>query len=518
MEKRVDKRIEDVTYNRAKFWQILLFSLNNASTNIYLMAFTFVTYLSTGVLGLTALFVSQLMGYVRIFDGFIDPTIGVLIDKTDTKFGKYRPILVLGNVITAISLILMLGLQNLDEGIRMPLFLVILIIHKIGYSLQQTITKAGQVALTNDPKQRPIFNMIDGIATTLLFTGSQIFISGSMVPRHGGFTASFFTELFLGVIIISAILAILAIIGIWEKDNKKYFGLGDKTQETSLKDYWKVIKGNQPLKVLSISAAFVKFVSQLFGDSVLVVMLYGILFGDYALSGQMSLLLILPGILVNLGAAQIARRKGLRFAYVTALQVGILGLVGLAYFLFRAEPGMLSLTSLNLFTIGFFITYTFGRYASSAPSGLVLTMGADITDYETSVSGRYLSGMIGTIFSLTDSIASSFAPMVIGFVLAGIGFGKEYPTVETAYSTDLKMATIILMIIIPVVTLSFSLFLMKFYKLDQEEMARIQEKIHVMKAAKDEERVMAIAKNVPLTDMDYVDVKQYKVDQYDEKQ
>ncbi len=79
--------------------------MNNSSTNIYLVAFTFVTYLSTGVLGLAALFVSQLMGYIRIFDGFIDPTIGVIIDKTDTKFGKYRPILILGNIITAASLL-----------------------------------------------------------------------------------------------------------------------------------------------------------------------------------------------------------------------------------------------------------------------------------------------------------------------------------------------------------------------------------------------------------------------------
>lgn len=40
-----------------------------------------------------------------------------------------------------------------------------------------------------------------------------------------------------------------------------------------------------------------------------------------------------------------------------------------------------------------------------------------------------------------------------------------------------------------------------------------------MKAAKDEERVRAIAKNVPkvVSDMDYVDVTQYKVDQYDDK-
>lgn len=148
MEKHVEQRVEDVTYNKAKLWQIILFAMNNSSTNIYLVAFTFVTYLSTGVLGLAALFVSQLMGYIRIFDGFIDPTIGVIIDKTDTKFGKYRPILVLGNIITAASLFMMLGLSGVNESLRLPLFILVLIIHKIGYSLQQTITKAGQVALT----------------------------------------------------------------------------------------------------------------------------------------------------------------------------------------------------------------------------------------------------------------------------------------------------------------------------------------------------------------------------------
>ncbi|MFX3845530.1 glucuronide permease, partial [Streptococcus suis] len=75
-----------------------------------------------------------------------------------------------------------------NESLRLPLFILVLIIHKIGYSLQQTNTKAGQVALTNDPKQRPIFNIVDGIETTVLMTGSQVFVSGKLVTKHGGFT------------------------------------------------------------------------------------------------------------------------------------------------------------------------------------------------------------------------------------------------------------------------------------------------------------------------------------------
>lgn len=163
------------------------------------------------------------MDYFRIFDGFIDPTIGIMIDKTETKFGKYRPILVLGNVITALSSIFLLSLSAIDEGMRLPLFILVLIIHKIGYSMQQTITKAGQTAITNDPKQRPIFNIVDAVMTTSLMTGGQFVVSAFLVPKFGNFTPEFFNVLIYGTITISAILAIVAIIGIWTKDNKEFF-------------------------------------------------------------------------------------------------------------------------------------------------------------------------------------------------------------------------------------------------------------------------------------------------------
>ncbi|HRG30678.1 MAG TPA: MFS transporter, partial [Trichococcus flocculiformis] len=243
--------MNETKLNRAKLWQIVLFTLNNSSTNIYLFAFGFVVYYSTGLLGLTALFVSQIMGYIRIFDGVIDPAIGVLIDKTDTKFGKYRPIMVLGNIITVISFLVLFNIHGLGEGMKIPIFLLALVVHKIGYSLQATVTKAGQAALTSDPKQRPIFNIVDGWVTTLLFTGGQIVVANFLAPKYGGFTPEFFKVFIPGVMVISAILGILAVIGIAEKDNKQYFGIGEKTTKTSFKDYWAIVKGNRPLQMLT---------------------------------------------------------------------------------------------------------------------------------------------------------------------------------------------------------------------------------------------------------------------------
>lgn len=112
--------------------------------------------------------ISQILGYIRIFDGVIDPGLGAFIDKFYYRFGKYRPLMAIGNIITAISFIILFQTHLVSEGWRFPILVIALLIHKVGYSLQASVTKAGQAALTNDPKQRPVFSMFDGIFTTLI--------------------------------------------------------------------------------------------------------------------------------------------------------------------------------------------------------------------------------------------------------------------------------------------------------------------------------------------------------------
>lgn len=478
------EKVPQQKYHTAKWWQILLFSLNNSSTNIYLFAFGFVTYYSTGLVGLAAFFISQLMGYVRIFDGVIDPAIGVFIDKTETKFGKYRPTILLGNVITILSFIVLFTTHLLPDAARLPVLILALIVHKIGYSLQASVTKAGQAALTNDPKQRPMFNVFDGIFTIFVFTGGQMYVSNYLTAKHGTeFPIAFFQELVLTVMIISAVLAVLACIGIAGKDRKEYFGLGEKTKETSLKEYWFVLKGNRPLQMLSMAAAFVKFVVQMMSDQVAMILLFGIVLGNYGLSGQISLITILPDLLITFGAVGLARKKGLRSAYVTYLALASAFFVGLGIMIFNMQPGDLDFGNLTGKAVIFVAVYALARGFSRSPSSLVLTMGADISDYETSVSGRYVSGMIGTIFSLTDSLASSLSPMVIGWVLAAIGFAQEYPTAATALSPELRTAAIVFFCVLPLVAMTIAMVFMKFYKLDDKAMEKIQERIALIKAS-----------------------------------
>ena len=50
-------------------------------------------------------------------------------------------------------------------------------------------------------------------------------------------------------IAMSVVLTILAIIGIWEKDQPKYFGIGgEKPQKVKVSEYIQIIKENKPMQ------------------------------------------------------------------------------------------------------------------------------------------------------------------------------------------------------------------------------------------------------------------------------
>ena len=97
-----------VKLNRAKPYQLILFPMNNGATNVYyILTLNFIAYYANGVLGLALIFATTMVTVMRLFDAVTDPVIGALMDRTVTRFGKFRPFMVLGNGIMIISSLLM---------------------------------------------------------------------------------------------------------------------------------------------------------------------------------------------------------------------------------------------------------------------------------------------------------------------------------------------------------------------------------------------------------------------------
>ena len=139
--------------HRAKLWQIGGFAFNNTATNLYMFMMNFIAYYLTGYVGVGVVVASTLITTMRIWDGVTDPFIGYLVDKTNTKFGKNRPFMVIGNVILAVASFILLHVTHLfPQGARFIFFVLIYMIYIIGYTFQCVVTKSAQSCLTNDPR------------------------------------------------------------------------------------------------------------------------------------------------------------------------------------------------------------------------------------------------------------------------------------------------------------------------------------------------------------------------------
>ncbi len=153
--------------NRAKLYQLILFPMNNGATNVYyILTMNFIAYYANGVLGLFLMFATTMVTVMRLFDAVTDPVIGALIDRTSTKFGKFRPYMVLGNAIMiAASILLYFGTRLIPQDLswlKYVCFVLFYALYVIGYTFQTACTRSGQTCLTNDPNQRPL---LDGRAS-----------------------------------------------------------------------------------------------------------------------------------------------------------------------------------------------------------------------------------------------------------------------------------------------------------------------------------------------------------------
>ena len=118
---------ENDRYNRATKMQLFLFSFNNLSTNLPFMIVTgYMLFYAQSYLMLSAVIVGWIITGMRLFDGFTDPLIGFLIDRTDSKFGKFRPWIFIGNIIINITFIVMFSMINTDWSVPVKLFVFIL--------------------------------------------------------------------------------------------------------------------------------------------------------------------------------------------------------------------------------------------------------------------------------------------------------------------------------------------------------------------------------------------------------
>ncbi len=528
---------KDMSVNRAKQWQIALFPFNNAATNVYFAFYTYFTYwalmyltgsvhtslagtvVSGGLVLVISTFNSLFAPLMRVFDGITDPICGGLMDRTATKFGKFRPFMVVGNILLALSLILMMvvfrGIPDNLSALRWVVYIISYIVYVIGYTAQCACTKAGQTCLTNDPKQRSqfvIWNMIGMIGSIVLInvmaggvlTNEAICPKGTIqyevdgvmqTLRGAAYGVQFYNIMVPFVIILSAVYTCLAVAAIAEKDRPEFWGVSEKP--ATFKDYVGILKNNKEIRWLVLSAGLNKLASTVATSGTVAFLVYGCLMGDY--NGLFipfyALCFIFMGIFFVWGsktAGQKGQKRGVAqftcFAFL--FYIGVLLLLCLynhenpaTYLSLFSMEGGFHIT-INLYTIAFIVLYGCGYGSFNCCDNLTIPMVADCTDYETYRSGNYVPGIMGTVFSLVDKLISSLQTLLlqifIVFLVPGL---NALPAEGTPYMEGMKLSAIICFCLLPMASWLVTIFCMSRYSLSGEKMREVQAVNSVRKAA-----------------------------------
>lgn len=475
--------------NRAKTYQLVLFPLNNGATNVYyVLILSYIATFGNNVLGIATVFASVMVTGMRVFDAFTDPLIGALMDRTNGKLGKFRPFMLIGNIIMAFAVFMLYCISpDIPEDqmwLRYATFIVLYAVWVIGYTFQTSVTRSGQTVLTNDPNQRPLFTIFNTVGS-MAGMGLMQFLAPiirSVVADYS--SADFYRVLTPIGVVVSFLLTILAMIGIWEKDNVKYFGIGGEKQEkTKASEYLEIIRNNNPMQRLMVAGAGCKLALSIATNVTVLCMLYGCMMGNY--DGLYLPMMVLgyvfsvPFFLLTVRTSQKKGQKASLMKYVSVALVCYIGVLVLLFLWKQGDPAWnLSLftsgkVSINLYTVLFILFFGIGYGAYYSTADMPIPMVADCSDYETYRSGKYIPGIMGTLFSLVDKLVSSLSATIVGIAVSMIGL-ENLPTADTPYSSGMSTMVIILFCIVPMAAWAVTLLIMRKYELTGERMKEIQ--------------------------------------------
>ena len=489
-DKFYDKDYEHNGIHRVPLWRIAGYALNNTATNLYLMMMNYATYYLMGWVGVGMMVASSLTMMMRIWDGVTDPFVGFMVDKTNGKFGKNRPFIIIGNIILAVtSFILFHVTHQLPQAVRFPFYVVVLMIYYLGYTCQCVVTKSAQSCMTNDPKQRPMFASFDGVFNTLLFA-----VMGVIVPRIadgytdvGGYASTqFMHTLWMITAIMSACFTLIAVISITPKDRSEFFGTG-KPIKVGIKDYWDTLKNNRAIQMLVLSASTDKLGSSARTSAVSVAM-FACIAGSTVLQGNVTALTTIPSVIItflaiSLVATKFGQRKAMIIGSVGGLVVNALTI---ALWLLGDPTTMTSDPAKGTLNWGYFLILHVGLsiiYAGfqGISGNIVIPMTADCADYEVYRSGKYVPGLMGTLFSFVDKLVSSFAPMVAGVMFSMCGYTDHNPVMGDPVTPGLRGGVVFCAYGMIMLGLVCNLIAMKFYPLTKEKMEEIQDEVAQIK-------------------------------------
>lgn len=407
------------------------------------------------------LIVTTIIAVLRIIELLIDPMIGNAIDRTNTRWGKFKPWVVGGGIISAVILAALFtplgGLSVSNPYLYLVLFAILYIVMDIFYSFNDVGFWSMLPALSFNSHERDkiatfarVGSTVGAQIVTLVIMPMVLFFS---VKQNGGTGDD--RGWFIFAAIVAAVAAITAIgVGLGTKEKKSL--LRENKEQTKLKDVFKILVKNDQL--FSIAMSYLFYTTGITMVNSMETYYFTYILGDSKalsiLGGLNTIVGVISVLTFPLFTSKISRRK-LFYGSIAVLALGLI------VFAFAGQSLALVLVGAELFFIPQPLVFL-----------VVLMTITDSVEYGQLKLGHRDESLTLSVRPLLDKFAGAVSGWIIGptAIAAGMTAGATASTVSASGVMKFKLV----MFLAPAILLVISVLIFnRKVKLDEKMHAKI---------------------------------------------
>ena len=429
---------------------------DTASHFVWDMVGFWLLFFYTDVYGISAAAAGTIMLIARFWDMAIDPVIGVISDRTNTRWGKFRPYILFGAIPYAVLAILTFTTPHLGETGKILYAAATYILLMTAYAAINLPYSALGAVMTDDTYERAGLNTYRFIAG---FTG-QFVVTGLALTLAEFFGGGDKAQGFQYTVFLFAGLSLVFFFITFKTTRERVHP--PKEQVNSLKEDVGNLFKNKAWIVLALVGiiSFIMFAMQ----NAAIAYYFKYYLGRennvqlFNVIGTIALIVALPL------SKPLAKRFGNKNVFIGS------SLISGLFFILIYLPGVTDLTTIYIFNI-----IAKMAYAPAVP--LLWTMIADSADYGEWTTGRRATGLYFSAAVFAQKAGWGIGAAIAGWILAASGFVANVVQNDTAI-TGIKL----LVSVIPGILYMSCAVFMIFYKINTKTTTLMKKELDARRA------------------------------------